>query len=476
MKRRIHLLAALVLIGFGGVTLALAYWAGLGRDSLLGRPDNLRRAEDARAVIRGTIFDRDGVILAQPTEGRLLPSGKPAQNRRYPMSVMAAVTGYYSLLRGASGAEAAFEPLLSGANLPANPIDRLLNRPRRGQDVRLTVDSGLQAAIAAEMGGRAGAVVVMEVPSGAVRALYSAPVYDPNTIERDFTALRATPLPRPDGRPSNPYSSSLYNRAVEVPYPPGGILQTVIWAAILAHSPAPAEPLIGATNHVTVNGVDLGCLDVVGEVTTFRAAFAFACPYPFGTFAQSNQAAVLEKAMALGLGLTAPLIGYPTGFRPDAGLAPDLNLTAFGAGQAGIVTTPLHMVRVAATIANGGTTITPYMLDAVQGDSGWETPPPPEPGSPALTAEAAATLADGMINAVQMGAARAANVSGLPAGTIIAGHAATAIGPDAPLGWFIGFVRPASGTAYAVAVVVEGVTPAEAARIGGAALRAALQS
>lgn len=474
MTRRINLLAILVLIGFGGVAVALAYWAGPGRDALLARPDNLRRAEASRAVIRGTIFDRAGVILVSAVEGRLLPSGRPAQNRLYAIPAMAAVTGYYSPIRGASGAEAAFNSVLSGANLPANPIDRLLNRPRRGQDVRLTVDSALQAAIAAEMGGQAGAVVVMEVPSGAVRVLYSAPIYDPNSIERDFATLRATPTPPPGGMPGNPYASPIYNRAAEVPYPPGGVLQTVIWAAMLAHSPAPVEPLIGATNRVTVNGVDLGCIGAAGEVTTLRAAFAFACPYPFTTFAESNQAAVLEKATALGISFTAPLIGYPAGFRPDAGITPALDLTAFGAGQAGIVTTPLHMVQVAATIANGGMTVTPYLLDAVQGDSGWEMPPTPEPGSPALTAETAAIITDGMIDAVQAGAAQVANAP-LPDGAVIAGHAAAALGDTGPNGWFIGFVRTASGSGYAVAVIVEGATPAEAARIGGAALRAALQ-
>ena len=57
---------------------------------------------------------------------------------------MYSALGYYSLRYGASGAEAAFDPALSGSSAERDAstvlIDSLLHRPQVGADVQLTLD------------------------------------------------------------------------------------------------------------------------------------------------------------------------------------------------------------------------------------------------------------------------------------------------------------------------------------------------
>ena len=52
------------LLAFLFVTLAAAYWAIIGPDTILTRADNPRRVEAEAAIIRGDILDRVGRVLA----------------------------------------------------------------------------------------------------------------------------------------------------------------------------------------------------------------------------------------------------------------------------------------------------------------------------------------------------------------------------------------------------------------------------
>lgn len=67
----------------------------------------------------------------------------------------------------------------------AGTIVRVLGRtpPRRGNTIRLTLDAGLQKAAVTALGGRPGAVVLMDAESGDLRAMASAPSFDPHWFD-----------------------------------------------------------------------------------------------------------------------------------------------------------------------------------------------------------------------------------------------------------------------------------------------------
>ncbi len=52
-----------------------------------------------------------------------------------------------------------------------------------------------------------------------------------------------------------------------------------------------------------------------------------------------------------------------------------------GIGQGAVAVTPVSMAVYMATLANGGTRVTPHLLKAVDDGSGWKPVPPPPPQS-----------------------------------------------------------------------------------------------
>lgn len=125
--------------------------------------------------------------------------------------------------------------------------------------------------------------------------------------------------------------------------------------------------------------------------------------------------------------------------------------TAFGQGQ--LLATPLHMALIAASIANGGEMMLPYLVDHLttqEGDPVRRTEP--AVWRRAVSAEAAAQVESMMITAVETGVATGATIDGLTVGGKT-GTAETGDDQD-PHAWFIGFVGDPEPR-YAVAVFLE---------------------
>ena len=136
--------------------------------------------EEALTTPRGTIHDRDGVILARTVfaDGvarRVYP------NRRRPKSP--------GTSRRSSTAHPGWKPP-GTTSLPAAPVaspwsarsNGLRGLPRAGIDLHLTLDAALQRQAHEALGDRAGAAVLLDVDSGAVLALASGPSFDPNAL------------------------------------------------------------------------------------------------------------------------------------------------------------------------------------------------------------------------------------------------------------------------------------------------------
>jgi penicillin-binding protein A len=110
------------------------------------------------------------------------------------------------------------------------------------------------------------------------------------------------------------------------------------------------------------------------------------------------------------------------------------------------------MAMVAATFANEGEMMRPYLVEEVttrDGDTVRRTDP--EVWREPVTAETAGQVRDMMINAVENGYAFGAAIPGL----LVGGKSGTAeSGADDPHAWFIGFAGDPDPR-YAVAVVLE---------------------
>jgi peptidoglycan glycosyltransferase len=441
MTPQLNRLAILLGAGFLAIALATGYWQIVRGDGLLQRADNPRRALTERRVPRGTIYDRNGAVLADV-------AGEPgAWIRHYPYPNLAPVLGYVSPLVGSAGVEAALDPVLHGDG-GLDPLTiywrtSVLGTPPPGRAVKLSIDLSLQRVTDTALGTHVGAVVLLEAQTGEILALASHPTFDANNIDDHWQDVVNNP------------GSPLVNRATFALYQPGGAIEPIVVAgALQAGLTRPEKIYVAADQPVTFDGQTIACRVTPPQpALTIGAALASGCPSPFTALGQSLGTAGLTKLFAQFRLFTDPALVIPTtaasadqaGVFPDAGPA--------GIGQAGLTVTPLHMALVTAALARHGVMPAPQLVLQTQAPDGqWQNT---EPVSPTLS----------VVDTAVADQVKAMLSDGLQA-TAVTGTAGKA------LAWFIGF-SPLDDPHYAVAVLLEDGDPQAAHDIGVALLEAA---
>jgi penicillin-binding protein 2 len=269
---------------------------------------------------------------------------------------------------GRTGVEKACEDILRGTRgyRRLQRTGKLIEKdpPTLGRDVHLTLDVELQRALA-ELLGRPGAIVVLDVDTGEVLAAVSTPTFDPNRYAEDVADLQADQLRLP-----------LWNRATAVRYPPGSTCKPLAAVASLA------EGRIGA-------GTTFHCRGYMHQPTAFRC-WIFKYGHGHGSLdvvgAIENSCNVFFYHVGERLGVRRQVrwFGEEFGFArkpgtglPDerAGLLPDpaevrtageARFLAIGQGR--ITVTPMHVANAMATIARGGTFLSPLLIRERSGE------------------------------------------------------------------------------------------------------------
>lgn len=98
---------------------------------------------------------------------------------------------------------------------------------RAGDYLRLTTESTLQNYTLARLGDESASAVVMDVQSGELLAIASAPSFDPNKFVRGISVADYNALLEDDHRP-------LANKSVQGAYPPGSTFKMITVLAALA--------------------------------------------------------------------------------------------------------------------------------------------------------------------------------------------------------------------------------------------------
>jgi peptidoglycan glycosyltransferase len=419
---------------------------------------NPHLTEEALTVPRGTIYDRDGVALA-----RTIFEGDVAR-RVYPEAETAEITGYFSpILYGASGLEASWDDELagrSGGNPLIDGLDSLRGLPQRGNDLHLTLDLDLQRQAHAALGNRPGAAVVLDVQTGAVLALASAPTFDANTLVAVTPADNGPAAAAWAGLTSDP-RSPLVQRATSGLYPPGSTFKTVTAAAAIERGIANPETVYEDAGEITIAGHTLIEANRPNDEQThwtLTEAFSWSLNVVFAQIGlQLGGEALADAARGWGWESGIPfdlptepsLVSVNTGFLDNPVAVAE---TAFGQGE--LLASPLQMALVASGVANDGEIMRPFLVDRLSDPEGAtlrETRPSHwRRGS---GPEAARQTAGMMVTAVEQGALGGAFAPGYTIG----GKTGTAeTGTGDPHAWFIGFIGlPGEEPRYAVAVVIE---------------------
>jgi peptidoglycan glycosyltransferase len=363
--------------------------------------------------------------------------------------------------------------------------DRVQGLTRTGNSLVLTIDAPAQQTAMGALTAACGAIVALDVTTGAVAVMASSPTYDPNLVERRFDEILTAPGPCPDPAP-------LLNRATAGLFIPGSTFKVVTTAAALDSGRyEPSSEFIDKGFCVeygkkVFNYADQGGPAVYGRVT-LSEAFENSINSVFCELGKDlGPQLILDYAKRFGFYELPPLETpdderRPSGlyedgrlFFPDDPNAVDPGRLAFG--QERMLVTPLQMAMVAAGVANGGVVMKPFVVDRIlEPEGSILTKTGPEEVGRAVSPETAAELSAMMELVVQSGTGTAAQIPGIP----VAGKTGTAETGRAGRNdvWFIGFA-PADIPRFAVAVLLsdqDGTGGAIAAPIAATILQTLLR-
>lgn len=432
---------------------------------------------------RGVIRDVHDIVVADNitrSDGTMI--------RHYPYASMSHVLGYVSYPKkdahgvyydtdetGVTGVEAKYNQLLAGKNGQLLAETDALGNVRSqggvvpaidGDSLKLSIDVRLQELLeqairqtASDHRFIAGAGAVIDVHTGAVRALVSYPSYDSNVMSNGSPAET---IARYNEDPGHPF----LDHALQGMFTPGSIVKPVVAAGALTDgiitsstvindpgSMSIDDPYNPGKKYVYTGWKALGLVDVKQAIAWSSDIFF----YTVGGGFKSQKGLGIDRlaywyrefgfGTTTGIGVSGEVAGViptPEWKKKTFNESWYLGDTYFTAiGQYAMQVTPLQAARATAAIANGGRLIVPTLID---GEVSTSEPVP-------VTESVLSVVRDGMRRAVTSAIAGAIN---LPYVAVAAktGTAQTGSHNQYDNSWVVGFF-PYGSPQYAFAVVLE---------------------
>lgn len=318
-------------------------------------------------IRRGSIYDRNGVVLAEST-GNI-----KNQKRQYPFkNLYSHIIGYKSRTHDTSALEKAYNSALMG-ELDTAVVGDVINfvedakylmngnDERKGSDITLTIDNELQKAASDALGDYKGAIVAMNPETGEILAMVSKPDFDP----RDEVIYESI---------ANAKDSALTRRATTGLYMPGSTFKIIVTCAMLESGIEDFE--IDGETELKTDVTNYGNKKAIEGTINLDDAFK-----------KSNNIYFAEAAIELGKDV---LLETARNFMFEEELSLDLlataqstlpdrsNLSSYAAisnmalGQQDVKATPLHMAMIASAIANDGIMVQPYIVSEISDPTPFE--------------------------------------------------------------------------------------------------------
>lgn len=468
LTRTVFLFTALFAVLIGNITYIQVIKASEYQDM----PSNNHTINKARFIKRGSIITADGLTLAESIQ-----QADGTYARSYPNGNLAAhVVGYYSQQYGTMGIENTQNDTLTGSKDYSswqNALNSLAGISEPGNSVQLTIDSRIQRAAEQALAGRVGAIVALDPRSGAVLAWASAPTFDNTNIQAAIEAANA----------SGGTDTSMYDRATLALYTPGSTFKVLTLASALENGLATLDTTYDSPGRMEIGGADVVSIGERGHgKISLAKAFALSSNTVFGQVADGLGAEKLvATARAFGYGQQLGLdFTTAASVMPNPEEMTEWELAWAGAGQPvgqghtpGPQATVMQNALMAATIANNGIAMNPYVVSQILAPDGTvlKTTRGRSLGQ-AVSSGTAAQVKQAMLDVVQNGTGSAAAIAGVK----VAGKTGTAETNNANANsTFVGFA-PYDTPTVAIAVVIEQNAKGEesAAAVGGQVLRAAL--
>jgi peptidoglycan glycosyltransferase len=422
--------------------------------------DYRSRAGNQRVLLAEYDRERGPILVASDPVARSVETGNTLTFlRKYSSGPLyAPITGFYSLVYGATGLERTENRILNGkADIFAvDRVQQLVSgRQPVGGAVTTTINAAAQKAAYQGLKGKRGAVVAIEPATGRILASVQMPSFDPNRLSSHDPADIRAYYDELEADPDKP----LLNRPIVSLNPPGSTFKVVVAAAALASGRFTADSILPGPKTYQLPNSTKELRNWTGKEcgpdgkVTLRQALAISCNTAFAWLGNELGAAALRaqsEAFGFNNGFEIPLRAATSLFPQD----PDAPQTALSAiGQFDVRATALQMAMVMASVGNSGRTMNPYLVQEIRGpDLSILQTTDPSQFADALKPSSSLSLTEMLVNVVENGTGTNARIPGVR----VAGKTGTAqTGNDAPsVAWFVSFA-PAAAPSVAVAVVIE---------------------
>ena len=384
------------------VTMRLAKYLGISKADIDKRiPPSLRRSYSSVLVKSNVSFSVISNIAENITD---LPgvswASKPVRNYLHTKS-LSHIVGYVGGITqdemnvlfnkgytkdsivGKTGIEKQYDSLLQGTNgREMSTIDVLgrvisdvpiVEPPKMGNNLVLTIDSDIQKLAEDALGERVGATVVLKPATGEILAMVSYPYYDSNIFSSDDAGTEYAKLIRDTTKP-------LINRAVQLSYPPASTFKIIMSAAMLQENVYPSAKKIECRGFLNYGGRIFHCHNhAPGHGwLDLKNAFAQSCDVYYWVIGRDylgiEKISSYAKEFGLGQSTQIDLPSQVTGLVPTAEwkekryhekwLGGDTMSCSIGQGY--LEATPLHLANMVAMVSNAGVIYKPHILKEVR--------------------------------------------------------------------------------------------------------------
>ena len=304
----------------------------------------------------GTIYDKDGDVLAETKDGDRVYSDS-ATTRKSTLHVVGDPKNFIS-----TGVQSVYSARLTGYSLLFGVHN--IQKYGKGNDLKLTIDRDICDDAYKALDGRKGTVGIVNYKTGEIVCSVSSPSYDVENVPDNLLT-------------SERYEGVYINRLLDAHYVPGSTFKLV--TAICAIENIPdiySREWVCNGEYQPESGVAIKCNANHGKHINFKDALAKSCNSTFAQIAiELGQEKLATTAKELGIGSAVTVSGTIDSYAGHFDTTDKIKLGVdalgwTGIGQGNTRIAPITMLRIVSAVANGGTAVSFNIVDSLANQAG----------------------------------------------------------------------------------------------------------
>ncbi|WP_455492722.1 penicillin-binding transpeptidase domain-containing protein [Eubacterium sp.] len=304
----------------------------------------------------GTIYDKDGDVLAETKDGDRVYSDS-ATTRKSTLHVVGDPKNFIS-----TGVQSVYSARLTGYSLLFGVHN--IQKYGKGNDLKLTIDCDICDEAYKALDGRKGTVGIVNYKTGEIVCSVSSPSYDVEDVPDNLLT-------------SERYEGVYINRLLGAHYVPGSTFKLV--TAICAIENIPdiySREWVCNGEYQPKSGVAIKCNANHGKHINFKDALAKSCNSAFAQIAiELGQEKLATTAKELGIGSAVTVSGTIDSYAGHFDTTDKIKLGVdalgwTGIGQGNTRIAPITMLRIVSAVANGGNAVSFNIVDSLANQAG----------------------------------------------------------------------------------------------------------